>query len=58
MTNNANVEAFTYKDVRGKEQMYLRITANNKEHLISIGLKTKEKIDQLLGVNVTTKQKT
>ena len=43
------VEAITYKDVRGNELMYLRITnpTNGKEVLVNIGAKTYKAVKDL-----------
>lgn len=43
------VETLIYKDVRGKELMYLRITNNkNEEVLINVGDKTYKSVEELI----------
>lgn len=41
-------ETVTHIDVRGKEQFFLKLSNQGKEHLINIGKTTFEKINALL----------
>jgi hypothetical protein len=44
------VEAIEHTDIRGKKQLYLKITETGKEPVvINIGLKTFEAVRKLLG---------
>lgn len=41
------VETIEFKDVRGKELLYLKITSNQKEVLINVGKKTFDSVKEL-----------
>jgi hypothetical protein len=43
-----NVEVLTYKDVRGKELLYLRIKDGENEVLINVGDKTYKAVKELI----------
>lgn len=42
-----NVETIEFKDVRGKQLLYLKITSNGKEVLINVGQKTFDSVKEL-----------
>lgn len=48
MTNNAHIQVINYKDVRGNQLKYLQIQVGEKNHLINIGNKTYDAVNNLL----------
>lgn len=56
MINNAVVTPLEWKDVRGKEQLYLKIEHNQNTVLINIGRKTFDSVRELLTESKTTQQ--
>lgn len=41
-------EAIKHKDVKGKELLYVKVTANGKEHVINVGQKTFDAVAAIL----------
>lgn len=56
MINNAVVTPLEWKDVREKEQLYLKIEHNQNTVLINIGRKTFDSVRELLTESKTTQQ--
>ena len=48
---NAEVKAFKFTDVRGKEQLYLSIEAEHGKLIINIGEKTFNEVEKITAVN-------
>lgn len=53
-TLNGTIQAIKHTDVRGKELLYLKLTANGNDVLVNIGKKTFDAVEDMQTIRKTT----